>query len=248
MFLTEDMKSGVLLCLPKLWLPTESWQELPLCQQDQIAVNKTDTDHHAHFSAPDFAHNRDCCYQKPRRNEDMFFQSYCTTLEDTAQSYQCSSVQHTTEWSELSALAAGFAWAIFPYGTSSANSVLYLLHNLTKVLFSQYSTFQALKKDQTGSWTLISTTMICIFVTTYFKQKKASFCSLWEISPLSERLNMKISSEMLQISISQRKKKVIRLAAPKQFSLTFHNYWKITTNWGDLRYPTGDEQLKITFK
>lgn len=46
------------------------------CQQ-------TDAKHQAHFSGSDFVHNRDCCYQKTRHNEDIFFQSFCTTPEDT---------------------------------------------------------------------------------------------------------------------------------------------------------------------
>lgn len=180
MFVMEDMKSSVLLCLPKLWLPTESWQELPLCQQDQIAVNKIDTDHEAHFSAPDFAHNRACCYQKARHNEDIFVQSYCTTLEDTVHSAtnapHCSTPQNDQSFQPWPLdLHGRFVEQPLPTVCSTCYT-----NSLKFYLVNKYLIFQALKKDWTGSWTLISTTMICIFVTTYSNRRKP-------LSVLSER-------------------------------------------------------------
>lgn len=110
-----------------------------------------DTNHQVYFSGPDFAHNGDCCYQKTRYNEDIFFQSYCTTLEDTVRLYNVCSATNAPHCSHhwmirgacLSPDTFSQLWPLdlcgwfSPGGTASANSVLYLLPKLAEDLFSQ---------------------------------------------------------------------------------------------------------------
>lgn len=103
-----------------------------------------DTNHQAHFSGPGFTHDRDCCYQKTRHNEDIFFWSYCTTPEDTVRLYMhsaTSALHCSHHWMIrggcLSPDTFSQPWQLdlrgrfSPCGTASANSVLYLLPKLT---------------------------------------------------------------------------------------------------------------------
>ena len=109
------------------------------------------TNHQAHFSGPDFAHNRDCCYHKTRHNEDIFFQSYCTTPENTVRLYNVRSATNAPHCSHhwmirgecLSTDTFPKPWPLdlrgwySPWGTASANSVLYLIPKFTEDLVSQ---------------------------------------------------------------------------------------------------------------
>lgn len=56
---------------------------------------------------------------------------------------------------------------------------------------------------------------------------------------------MNISHEKITNQYFPKKnREVICTATPKQFSLIFYNYWKITKNWGELMHTMGDEELK----
>lgn len=133
------------LCLPELWLPAESWQELTLYQQDQIAVNKL-TQIIKRISQDLVLPTTGRAVVR-RHNEDIFFQSCFTTPMDTVRLYNVSratNAPHTPiregcqgpdSFSQLWPLDL-CGW--FSHcGTASANSVFYLLPKLTEELFCQ---------------------------------------------------------------------------------------------------------------
>lgn len=83
------------LCVPKLCnftvTTSRKLTRAASVSRRSNCCQQIDTNHQVYFSGPDFAHNGDCCYQKTRYNEDIFFQSYCTTLEDTVRLYNVCS-------------------------------------------------------------------------------------------------------------------------------------------------------------
>lgn len=193
-----------------------------------------DTSHQAHFSGSDFAHNSDCCYQRMRPNEDIFFQSHCTAPEDTARLYNVHSATsapyHSHHWMIegvpeprylFSALAIGFVWTIFPLWNSLCQQCS---------LPATQTHWKYIKSINTPYFS-------SIFVTTYSKQKKISFCSLWETLVLSEWPSMKNSHKKLQISISQRKQKWFHWklwTSSHCFLQSLKDYCKL--RWADIHY------------
>lgn len=140
------------LCLPKLCnFAVTSSRKLTRVFSVSTRSNccqQIDTNHQPYFSGPDLAHNRDCCYQKTRHNEDIFFQSYCTTPEDTVRLYNVRSATNAPHCSHHWMMRVGCLspdtfsqpWPLdlcgwfSPCGTASDDGVLYLLPKLTERL------------------------------------------------------------------------------------------------------------------
>lgn len=139
------------LCLPKLWLPAASWQELPLCQQDQITVNKL-TQNIKHISRDLILSTTGTAVIRRQDIMKTFSSSpFAQHLRTPLRLYNVHSATNAPHCSHHWMIRGG-VWVpdtfsqprpldlhgwFSPCGTASANSVPYLLPKHTEDLFSK---------------------------------------------------------------------------------------------------------------